>query len=466
MLNYIEKKFALGLFEKMPEGEKPYYKGLHITVIGGGIAGTAFARFILEFSKRENIKINITIINNISCNYCAGLMTNIAYDSITKSAGYNIDGLVVLTKLTDCVFINEKGAEEVPLEDSLISVLRTNKFGVQGFDDYIKKEILTGYEEFADNLKIIEPAMVTDLDHIPEERKYNIYYNQKGMPNILKTDVVVFAMGLQKMNSKLIEKLKEKTGYEPPVLMNSSVTEIDLSFAKYNKMQNKVFIINEIIPHTMIGLVSKREDWLTVSSLNKVLTVSDLQKIFTHPAIREYVYLEDVKSALKCGIVCPTNVFVKESKKFYGQGWAAIGDLTGIGRALKDGYFHSVKQAYYAAWTIVYKGALEKSFDKFYYKNLKPQIFDNRVGMTLFRVNDFLRNYKFFTNLFLKALQNEKKLPRAKRYFSSGVRGLITGEYSYKTILFLFAAGIIKQLFRKDTWAGTEDRKQKTEVEK
>ncbi|MFH1453901.1 MAG: hypothetical protein ABIH00_07980 [Armatimonadota bacterium] len=455
LLDYIEKNLTLKCFKPVEESPPPYYKELHITVIGAGVAGTIFARLIFDFAKKENIDIKVTVINNITCNYCAGLMTNAAYESLEYIAGYNLLDSVVLSKITDCVFINEKGSDIIPLENPLISVLRTNKFGIQGFDDYIKKEILDGYEELGGNFKMVEPAMVTDLDHIPEERKYNVYYTYKGMPSILKTDCVVFTGGLQKIKTKLADRVQAKFGYAPPKLMASSVTEIDLSLAEYNHMHNRVFIVDQIIPNTVIGLVSKREDWLTVSSLNKVLTIPDLTKLFNHPAVREYIYLKDVKSSLKCGIVCPTYVFTKEAHNFYGQGWVTIGDLTGMGRTLKDGYYHAVKQAYYAAWTIIYKGALKKSFDKYYYKKLKPQIFDNRIGMILFHVNNFLKGKPFFGRLFLKTLKNEEKKNKNQRYFTTAIKGLITGELSYKTIAFLFFMGLLKQFFRIDTYKKT-----------
>lgn len=444
MLDYIEKKFSLKSFKELAAQGAPYYKDLHITVIGAGIAGIFFTRFMFSFARREKINIKITMINNLTCNYCAGLMTDIAYHAIRDVGKYELGDDVILSRLTHCVYINSKGSAVIGLPVPLASVLRTNKFGIRGFDDYLKKEILTGYEEFKDNFNLIEPAVVTDLDHIPEERKYNIYYTQKGMPNILKTDAVVFSVGLQKIHSKLIDKMKEKFGFQPPVLMSSAVTEIDLSLAKYNKMHDKVFIIDEIIPDTVIGLVSKREDWLTVSSLNRVLTLSDLEKIFNNPVIREYVHIENIKSSLKCGIVCPTYVFSGSAKNFYGQGWAAIGDLTGSGRVLKDGYFHAVKQAYYAAWTIIYKGALKVSFDKFYYEKLKTQIWDNKFGSALFRVNNFLKKHSFFNKLFIKILKNEKN--REDKYFTSAIKGLITGEFSYKTISFLFFTGLMRQI--------------------
>lgn len=447
MLNYIEKKCLLTCFDKIKNNPKPYYDAIHLTVVGAGVAGILFTRFVFEIAKRENVKVKMTLINNVSCNYCAGLMTNIAYDALVNQSKYTIGDNVVLSRLTDCVFINSRGSDIVPLDKPLISVLRTNKFGIQGFDDYLKREILSGYEEFKDSFELIEPATLTDFDHIPEERKYNIYYNIKGMPSILKTDAVVFATGLQKIHSKLMDKMKEKLGYKLPHLMDSSVTEIDLSLAKYNNMHNKVFIIDEIIPNTVIGLVSKREDWLTVSSLNRVLTIPDLEKLFKHPSVKEYIDLENVKSALKCGIVCPTNVFVKEAQNFYGNGWVAIGDLTGMGRVLKDGYFHAAKQAYYAAWTIMYKGALKKSFDGFYYKNLEQQLPDNRTGMMLFALNRFLKNNLFFSKLFVKIIKSEKNKNPTKRYFSTAIKGLITGEISYKTVFVLFAAGIMSYLF-------------------
>lgn len=49
-----------------------------IVVVGGGISGSAFARQLLLHAQRVGKKVQLTMINSTNCNYCGGLVTNLA----------------------------------------------------------------------------------------------------------------------------------------------------------------------------------------------------------------------------------------------------------------------------------------------------------------------------------------------------------------------------------------------------
>lgn len=199
-----------------------------------------------------------------------------------------------------------------------------------------------------------------------------------------------------------------------------------------------MIIADDIISGAVVGLVGKGDNWLTVSALQKVPTIDDLEKLFSHPCIKKYVDLENVKDSLKCGIICSANIFTAPAKNFYGSGWIAIGDLTGYGRVLKDGYYHSLKQAYLAAHSIVYGGIAKEDFEKNFEPKIKSQVFDNMIGMRLFYLNERLEKFSSFKKFYIKAGRS--------KYIKTAIKNLVTGELSYEMIGLFIVLGLAEQL--------------------
>ncbi|MDW7673542.1 MAG: FAD-dependent oxidoreductase [Bacillota bacterium] len=435
--------------------------GDSVVIVGGGIAGSSMARYLLMLSKLQQKELHIYLINSTNCNYCGGLVTNIALDTLTTHYNLKVDPSLILSHIGECVYVNPEGSINVKVNTPLISTLRTSKFGLMGFDDAIKENITLEMEDMAHLLTIIEPTIVKDITAITETRatefgdrdlKWEVTLSRKenGENIRIKSNTLVLANGLRGLTKPLLDNFSKITNYQPPGLMEASVTEIDTTHARFNKLRKKIFILDGIIDDCIIALVCKGKHWVTVTSLNKRLTFNDIDQIFAHPQLKKHIDLPNPTIHLRCGIICGAKVFINGARNFYGDNWVAIGDLTGHGRVLKDGYFAALVAAKYAAETMICHGTSSQDFKRHYYQPLKKQTASgNSIGMLLFWLNLKLVRYKWFNKMMFKAGVEEQNKHKSGGAVHTGIRALTTGELNYFLISLLFMAGLTTHLF---TW--------------
>ena len=418
--------------------------GSSIVIIGGGIAGPAFARRILSSAVERGIRLSVTLLSRPNCNYCGGLITDLSLETMRGLYSFEPPPEVVLTRIDEAVLINPHGSASVVFESPLASVFRTSRFGELGFDDNFRQNILTGLpEEAGELLSVVEPASATSVEIPGNGRRGAVTFRRIGGSDRVEADLVVLATGLRSLDSKLISGFRELTGFRPPPLMPACVTEIDLSGTGTSHIGRRVLILNGIIEGCVAALIPKRPNWITIAALHKVLTIEDLRRIFEHPVVTQYVEVEEVESSLPCNKVCPSGVYTSPARNFYGDGWAVVGDLTGYGRVLKDGYFAALLGADLAAHTAISHGCSREAFARHYHAGLKAFEGDNRIGMRLFSLNNALTRLEAFNRAMIDAFSAEKAGHPYGGLTHAAFRALSTGELSYSGVLMLFAAGLL-----------------------
>jgi hypothetical protein len=428
----------------LPEGSK-------IIIVGGGISGSSMARELLTIAAQENISIEVILINSNTCNYCGGLITKLAEKTLREIYNLSVPANLILKEISTCVYITEEGSIEIDLKKKLIATLRTSKFGLQGFDDSIKSRITKGLgPREKEMLKIYEPTIVRKIEAPRRnQRQWRVQLSRRdpsGRPIIVTGDILVMASGFKSLNRPMMRDFEAQTGYQAPPLMPASVTEIKTDQAKINRIHHQILIVDHIVPGAVIGVIPKSDHWITVTSLGRELTAADVNLLFSAPAVKEYLDLPAAANHLRCQTICPAQVFTGPAKKFYGDGWVAIGDLTGYGRVLKDGYFASFLEAHLAAKTIFYHGSTGAHFAKHYHAFLKKFSLDNHFGMGLFRINLWLGQFPWFRKLFLAVGRLEEAKNPHGGFFHSSVRALATGELNYRLITLFFILGIFRAL--------------------
>jgi hypothetical protein len=446
------------IFARLPVSPKALQTGDRVVIIGGGIAGSSMARYLLQLCQLEQKEIEITLVNSTNCNYCGGLVTDLALKTFSSHYDIHVQPEQILSYIKETIYINPQGSFSVNIATPLISTLRTSKFGLVGFDDSIKDKITEGLEEQAYLLTIIEPTLVREITPLTnngskESSRINweVTLSRKVNGENIKIacHTLVLANGLRGINNPLIKKFSELTGYQPPEIMIASVTEIDTTQALYNNLQGKVFILDGIIPDSVVALVCKGKYFVTVTSLNKKLTFKDILAIFNHPRVKEYIDLPNPTVHLRCGIICGATVFTEAAKNFYGDNWVAIGDLTGHGRVLKDGYFAALISAKYAAETLIYHGTKKEDFDRHYFPPLKKHTASwNKLGMILFYFNLKLSKQNCFAKLMVAAGKDERHQHKMGKAVHCAIRALTTGELSYLIITWLFVWGLVNTIIR------------------
>lgn len=419
--------------------------GTRVIVVGGGIAGSSFARQLLLLTSRENVPVCVYLINSTNCNYCGGLITDLAFQTMRELLALDVPAQLVLKQVESCIYVNQAGYVPVEFSRSLTATLRTSRFGVEGFDDSLKDRILEGLpSECAEQFTIIEPTIVKQvLRHGTGWRVILSKRNPDKSFMEIEGDVLVMASGFRALNRPMMMGFQEVAGYMPPPVMEASVTELDTSQAEFKNIGSRMFILDNLIPGSMLGFIPKGENWLTVTCLGHKMTKEDIDRLFVHPSLREFIYFPGASSYLRCHTICPASVFTGPSPSFYGDGWAAVGDLTGYGRVLKDGYFASFLGTRLAAETIVYHGTTQQDFARYYHAPLRFFPRDNRIGMALFNLDNYLQRYPWFRHLLITAARAEVRRRPYGSSLHAAFRSLATGELSYRLTAALFVAGLV-----------------------
>ncbi|MHB1126673.1 MAG: hypothetical protein ACYC2T_06895 [Bacillota bacterium] len=428
---------------------RPLPDGAAVIIIGGGIAGSAFARQLFVLAHQEKRHVKVYMVNSTNCNYCGGLVTNLALETMSSLYGWDVPSDLVLKRVDRCTYINTAGSSLVQVDIPLTATLRTSRFGIPGFDDSLKSRILEGLPpEYADQYVDIEPTIATRI--IPpadQGGKWQVVLS-KLRPDktheVIEGDVVVVACGFKSLNRPMLDDFQKATGYIPPSVMAAAVTEVDTSKARYNHLGNRMYILDGIMPGVVLAFIPKGQNWLTLTALGRKLSTEDIKELFDHPEVKKFIDIPDASQCLRCHTVCGATVFTdRPARNFYGDGWLVIGDLTGHGRVLKDGYFAAFLGARLAAATILHHGANKESLKRFYHHPLKYFPSDNRVGMLLFHLNIKLIQKGWFSRLMINAAQSEEEKSMMGRLVHGGIRALVTGELSYRWIAALFVLGLI-----------------------
>ncbi|MHB1419169.1 MAG: hypothetical protein ACYCX4_06195, partial [Bacillota bacterium] len=369
-------------------------------------------------------------------------------ETMSSLYGWDVPSDLVLKRVDQCTYVNTSGSARIKVDIPLTATLRTSRFGIPGFDDSLKSRILEGLPpEDADNYVDIEPTIATKI--IPPEEnggKWRVILSKLRPDKTheeIEGDVVVVACGFKSLSRPMLDDFQKSTGYIPPSIMAAAVTEVDTSKARYNHLGNRMYILDGIMPGVVLAFIPKGHNWLTLTALGRKISTEDVRDIFNHPAVKKFIDIPDASQCLRCHTVCGATVFTdRPARNFYGDGWVVIGDLTGHGRTLKDGYFAAFLGARLAAFSIFYHGATKQSLKRYYHKPLKHFPWDNRVGMLLFRLNIRLIQTGWFSRLMITTAQSEEEKSLMGRLIHGGIRALVTGELSYRWIAGLFVLGI------------------------
>jgi len=431
-----------------------------VVIVGGGLAGTAFARQLLMLCDKEKKKYHVYLINSTGCNYCGGLVTDLALKTMGGLYNQGISEGVVLKKIRSCNYINNESSVKIRMRTPLMATLRTSRFGILGFDDSLKERILEGLdEEIRSYLRIIEPTLVNKLTPPTETgngcwRVTLSIRGDDGKNQTIDCHLLVLATGFRSLNRPMLSEFARVTGYIPPPVMAASVTEIDTSSARYNNIGKDMFIIDGILPDAVIAFIPKGKKWLTMTALGKMVTKEDLKTLFSHQAVKKYLDLDDPGEHLRCRTICPASIYTGAARNFYGDGWVMLGDLTGYGRVLKDGYFASFLGSYLAAHTAVYRGIDKVTWDKYYHRPLQQFETGNRIGMFLFKLNFRLNNKAWFNRLFIEAARQEGNGDSCGGPIHAGIRGIANGKIPYGLIGIFFVLGLVNYMVRhpRKTW--------------
>ncbi|MBF0500448.1 MAG: hypothetical protein HQM09_09965 [Candidatus Riflebacteria bacterium] len=427
-------------------GSNAIPRGSTIAIIGGGLAGPAFARRALCLASETGIPIRVELLTHHNCNFCAGLITDLTLKTMNDLYGLSIPAQVIKETISEVIFISRHGSLKLPLLAPLTSVLRTNKFSQKGFDDSWIDSVFKGLRTFS-SFNVRRNARVTEISRKKIGSGFLVTYEKGTEIHTLDADFTVIATGLKSIQQLFMQRFISDFGYQPPEQVDASVTEIDTIGATHYDFSGRILVIDGVVEDCLVAFIPKGRGWLTVTGLGKVLANHHMEILFNNPLVKQYIRLENVVDHLRCRKICSASVAGKPARTFFGDGWVMIGDLTGYGRALKDGYFAALRSADLAARALICHGPSEASFHQNYFKPVSKLSFDNQIGMMLYNLDQRFVNGPVGKLLFGTA-HAELRRDAYGGLVTAALRALFTGELSYKMILALFASGIGSHLLR------------------
>ncbi|MHB1126392.1 MAG: hypothetical protein ACYC2T_05460 [Bacillota bacterium] len=371
------------------KNDHPVTSGESIGIIGGGVAGIALARQLLLQASLSGTDIRVKLFNSHNCNYCGGLITYRAAQVLRQLYGWEIDQDLVIDRLEGCLYVNREGTIPVKFQETLFSTFRVDKFGFPGFDTFLRRRLLDGLSISPESLEVHEPSVVTGVA-CPQRtlgHKGKIYYH-KGDTNerVEEIDLLAVATGLRSIDGAVTGTLRIQAGYVPPPMLEASVAELDLGDVQH-RLNHQLLVAHGILTGCAVAVIPKGPRWLTVVSLGRSMTTEDLEELFGYPAIIKLTGVSRPHEKLRCGHICPARVHTGPARRFYGDGWIALGDLTGYGRVLKDGYYASLMGAYFAGVTFFKYGTNRETLRRYYQWPLARLGDNNRIGMWLYRLD-------------------------------------------------------------------------------
>ncbi|MHB1418127.1 MAG: hypothetical protein ACYCX4_00850 [Bacillota bacterium] len=426
----------------------PISGGECIGVVGGGIAGIALARQLLLQAGMFGKEIKVKLFNSENCNYCGGLITSRASQTLQDLYRWDIGRDVILDRFEECIYVNKAGTIPVQFKEPLYSTFRVGKFGATGFDAHLRHRLLEGIDDLnSGSLEVIEPSVVTGIN-CPQRtlgQKGKIYYRttQYG-DSVADVDILAISTGLRSLGGQVTSTLCEQVGYAPPATIEASVAELDLG-NMHHRLSHRLLVANGILPGCTVALIPKGPSWITVVSLGRCISGEELDELFSYPPIKKLTGIVQPLKKLRCGHICPARVHTGPARHFYGDGWIALGDLTGYGRVLKDGLFASLAGAYFAGVTFFKYGTTGESLHRFYHRPLAQLGDNNRVGMWLYHLDHRCSSSLCFSGIVTKAASWEAaKNGRGEIHQALG--GLQAGSMPYLKIAGMLARGIGKYL--------------------
>ena len=381
-----------------------------VAIIGGGPAGSFFARHLLQESRRLNLHLDVVIVEKRrstdlcnydhhlrGCTFCAGGISP-RLNKVLKQQGYIVPDEIIQGRI-DYVWIHGQWKNfrlRVPNDMQMYSVFRGSLPAGRGAE-------APGFDEFLLGEAVREGACILHGE------VQSIGYSASGMPvltvripsgeiNSFDASFVAIATGinarcgLDYSDDALIVSVKRlNPAFAPGKSRRAFLFELDVGedYLKRN-MHREIHFIEYgskqlALEHT--ALLPKGR-YLSVAMIGKSIDEAVLPQD-NRQIIQEFLMLPQINRILPdieaAPIVCTCfpRMAVTPARSPFGDRFAIIGDAAGS-RLNKDGLFSAHVTANRLAQTILHNGIDKQALAKGYGKAIKWLAADNRYGRIVF----------------------------------------------------------------------------------
>ncbi|GAX59793.1 geranylgeranyl reductase [Candidatus Scalindua japonica] len=415
-----------------------------IVIIGGGPAGSFFAKDAIQQAKNHNINIQITIFNskNFSqrgpsgCNMSAAVIAASLHAKLTRD-GIVLPDSIVRQKIRGYYFHTEEYGIELYKPDqknksSIMAVYRGNgplyssHTENHSFDDFLLSHVIN------QGVRVIsEPVQDLYLPSNPDAIP-TVIYGKGGQHEKMEADLVVGAFGI---NSNIINKIERLNfGYVPPKTIRTCQMEIPLDpvFIKNAFKDNiQVFALG-IGPFRFASMVPKG-NYVTVSLVgSRDLTSNDLLDFINHPIVRKNLPHDWEMPEKFC--MCLPKIVLSHAINPFTDRFVLVGDAS-ISRVFKNGLESAYITSQLAVRAAFESGISSDDFAMQYYKPARKMLaMDNRLGSVILAISDFITRQNWLVKARLSYVQ-DKRGSWIANHLNTLLWNMVTGDAPYNKIL-------------------------------
>jgi len=418
----------------MSDQQKGLYirSGSEIVIIGGGPAGSLFARFACEYARRRGIDVNITIYTDRrfsepgpkGCKGCVGVI-NERLNNKLKQLGIVLPEELVMQTIDGYCFVSKGGnlyVEKKTRLDDIVTLYRGNGPLCSpvngGFDGFLLEHARNSGAE-------VVQERVRDVIFSENKKDKVVVQSDRGLH---EADLVVGAFGVR---SPLIKKF-ESTGYLPPKTTKACLMELDCGEQHVTEIiQNRIYIYSFGISGIDFGIMIPKKRFLTIGIVGENVKPGNLHDFLSIPSIAKMLP-ENPEICCRCCTQIPVTI----AKNPFADRMLIIGDA-GYSRYYKNGLESAFNSAQIAVRSIFDYGISQKAFKKHYYPLCRKMfISENFYGRMLFRLNSLISSHELLS---IAHMDIAKKDERKGHHHLDDIQwNMFTGHESYKNIFWSF----------------------------
>jgi flavin-dependent dehydrogenase len=406
--------------------------GSRIAIIGGGPAGSLFARLACEYANKRGIEVSITIYSNRrfseagpkGCKGCVGVI-NERLNKKLKQHGMELPEELIMQTIDGYNFVSKGGnlfVEKRTRLDEIITLFRGNGPFCSplagGFDGFLLEHAKrSGANVIMSSVKdVIFPKNKDD--------KILVEYDQ-GSDEV---DLLVGAFGIR---SQIMKKFGD-TGYSPPEITKACLLEIDCGEKHIEELiENTIHIYSFGTPGIDYGILIPKKRFLTIGMVGKDVKPADLREFLRGPLIAGMLP-ENPKICCKCCTFMP----VTNAKNPFADRMLIIGDA-GYSRYYKNGLESAFASAEIAVRSVFDHGISKEAFKKYYYPLCREMfITENVYGRMLFKLNSIISSHEILSIAHMDIARKDER--RGHRHLDEIQWNMFTGHESYKNIFWKF----------------------------
>lgn len=406
--------------------------GSEIAVIGGGPAGSLFAKFACDYARECGIDVNVTIYSNKhfseagpkGCKGCVGVI-NERLNKKLKQRGIVLPEGLIMQTIDGYCFVTKGGnlyVEKKTKLDEIVTLFRGNGPFCSslngGFDGFLLEHAKNS------GANVIEDSVRDVIFPKNKEDKITVECDQSSH----KVDLLIGAFGVR---SPIIKKFKE-IGYLPPETTKACLMEIDCGEQHVDKfIQNTIYVYSFGIRGINYGIMIPKRRFLTIGIIGKNVKPKNLRDFLSSPQIARML---PEKPKICCQ--CCTQIPVTNAKNPFNNRMLIIGDA-GYSRYYKNGLESAFNSAQIAVKSVFDYGISKEAFEKHYYPLCKKMfITENLYGRMLFRLNNIISSHEILSIAHMDIARKDER--RGHHHLDDIQWNMFTGHESYKNIFWSF----------------------------